>query len=340
VLVDGEGRTLSTWGTDAKGTPELAFLSEEGEPRVRLGMEGSGSAALSVRSRMGKGRVQVGTHLLALPGVVIEDAGGAPRAVLGAWGDGSAGLALMSEGMKERLRLMTTKTSVVLSLFDDKHTERLGASVLDRGSAGVMLFDRAGDVRTSLIVEANDIPAITLFDAKEKPRAEMRLFESGDAGVALLGEAGRPLAAMGSKKAGDAGFNTFTADGKPLITLGSRANGDMNLAFSSGNPRPLVELGATSKGAPGGKSATFFSLRGMEGSSRFSVDAIGEDGTRLNLFDGKGRPRAALATAPTGEAGLGIVDENGRMRVSLGSGGAEDGLKFLDEEGKVIHRLP
>ena len=341
VLLDGEGRTVSVWGAGEKGGPEISFLDADGKPRATLGLDGPDAPALRIRVPGKLGEVSVGCGPFGAPAVTVVDGAGEQRAWLGAWVDGSAGLTLLTPGMKERIRLMTTPVKgAMVSLFDEEHVERIGASVLERGSAGLMFFSRSGEVRASTVVEVDDLPRITLFGAKEKVRAELEVRGDGGVGLGLRDPEGGIRAALGPTAAGHAGVHTVGGEGKPLITRASRASGDMNLAFSAGGERPLAEVGATLKGGPGGKAASFFALRGPDGGERMTAQAIEGKGMMIRLHDERGRPRSAYAVSATGEAGLGVTDEKGRPRLTLGWGGTEEGIRVVDEEGKVVGKFP
>jgi hypothetical protein len=97
-------------------------------------------------------------------------------------------------------------------------------------------------------------------------------------------------------------------------------------------PQRLVRSGRS--GQPGQQSGT----QPSETTIKFSlpVQAKVVRAEKFELVDGGGKPRAVLATDPTGQPWLGLKDQSGKNRAVLGlQSDGQPGLILYDQNGKV-----
>ena len=60
---------------------------------------------------------------------------------------------------------------------------------------------------------------------------------------------------------------------------------------------------------------------------------------QFNVVDGDGKLRASLGTGKDGTS-LGLLDENGKPRVAMGADRSGSRVNFMDEHGQIWRTLP
>jgi hypothetical protein len=193
----------------------------DGKERVVIGEE-EGAVGLFVRDESGRSRASVRWSEKGVPEVAVMDEAGVGRVLLSIRSETSGGLFLRDEKSRLRGWFITSKGQPVLDLMGDNEKSRIGMSVLDKGSAGLSLFNADQAVRAGLIHNADDSVRLTLRTGPLKDEvkvAELKVFPEGAAKLEIVDPKGRSSLVFGLMPDGASGLNILGADRKPRVSL-------------------------------------------------------------------------------------------------------------------------
>src|SRR5438132_8929962 len=130
-----------------------------------------GFASGRFSSAAGASVAQLPQRTMAAEQILLVDAKGRTRGVLGLNKDGDP----------------------AVSVYDHHGTLRSALDISDADGLGFKFFDTAGTLRISLVINADQIPAIRLLDSRHRPRALLGVDPEGEAALDFYSEEGKLL---------------------------------------------------------------------------------------------------------------------------------------------------
>ena len=227
---------------------------------------------------------------------------------------------LLDEQGRKRATLRMDPNGPTLRMSRENGKDYFVLSGSQDGGA-LLMVDQNGQVRLTLGVNEEG-PGLGMFDKKGKSRVVLKVGQTETLDAALLtlvGENGKSKAILSVFKGGPR-LDLYDEKGETRVSLGAHKDGPvLSLGDENGKTRVLVVSG---------KEISGFALKDEKGKTRAHLSAFSELGPSLGLADEKGVGRCTIGTTQT-------TTPDGKVITY-----PESSLLLFGPDGKLIWEAP